>query len=154
MDRGDVRPPSERGDDDENQPGEFHGADHSGCPAGTNLAFAHLPQEHPPANGYEWRCRLKREDRMSLVSDGGEEAERLAAQYATAESLRARIETHARYSVGPSLEAAVDAALALCGGEDLLDVGTGTGGFPARLRREGHRGRLVGVDASAGMVRD
>ena len=34
---------------------------------------------------------------MSLVSDGGEqEAERLAAQYATAESLRARIETHAR----------------------------------------------------------
>jgi ubiquinone/menaquinone biosynthesis C-methylase UbiE len=30
----------------------------------------------------------------------------------------------------------------------LLDIGSGTGSFLARLRREGHRGRLVGLDTS------
>ncbi|GAA5533107.1 class I SAM-dependent methyltransferase [Deinococcus aluminii] len=76
----------------------------------------------------------------------------VAAQYATDQHLRTRIETHRRYGVGPDLEAAVDRLLALCGEETLLDVGTGPGNFPGRLRAEGHRGRLVGVDLSAGMV--
>ncbi|MDB5325139.1 MAG: hypothetical protein JWM57_708 [Phycisphaerales bacterium] len=75
----------------------------------------------------------------------------VAAQYATDEILQARIELHDKYTVGPMLEPAVDAALALSGEECLLDVGTGPAGFPRRLRREGHRGRLVGVDLNPGM---
>ena len=51
-----------------------------------------------------------------------------------------------------SLEAAVDAALALEPTHDLLDVGTGPGGFPGRLRESGHVGHLVGLDQSASMI--
>lgn len=76
----------------------------------------------------------------------------VAAQYATEQHLRTRIETHQRYTVGPDLEDTVDARLALTGDEALLDVGTGPGDFPGRLRAAGHRGRLVGADLSAGMV--
>ncbi|PNY82052.1 class I SAM-dependent methyltransferase [Deinococcus koreensis] len=76
----------------------------------------------------------------------------VAAQYATEQHLRTRIETHRRYTVGPDLEDAVDARLVLHGDEALLDVGTGPGDFPGRLRAAGHRGRLVGADLSAGMV--
>lgn len=57
-----------------------------------------------------------------------------------------------KYTVGDELEPAVDAALALTGTENLLDVGTGPGDFPGRLRAQGHRGRLVGLDQSEGMV--
>ena len=73
-------------------------------------------------------------------------------QYRTDENLRIRIETHQRYTVGPPLEPGIDCALSLEPGESLLDVGTGPGGFPQRLRRSGHRGRIVGVDASGGMI--
>src|SRR4051794_13919918 len=76
----------------------------------------------------------------------------LSEQYATDENLRVRYETHERYTVGPRLEPAVDQALNLAGDEDFLDVGTGPGGFPARLITQGHRGRVVGIDASAGMI--
>ncbi|CAM3892364.1 class I SAM-dependent methyltransferase [Deinococcus frigens] len=76
----------------------------------------------------------------------------VAAQYATERHLRTRIQTHERYSVGPGLEGTVDRLLALSGDEDLLDVGTGPGDFPGRLRAGGHRGRIVGMDFSAGMV--
>ncbi|OLV20003.1 class I SAM-dependent methyltransferase [Deinococcus marmoris] len=76
----------------------------------------------------------------------------VAAQYATERHLRTRIGTHERYSVGPGLEGTVDRLLALSGDEALLDVGMGPGDFPGRLRQEGHRGRIVGVDFSAGMV--
>ncbi|CAM4146345.1 class I SAM-dependent methyltransferase [Deinococcus marmoris] len=76
----------------------------------------------------------------------------VAAQYATERHLRTRIGTHERYSVGPGLEGTVDRLLALSGGEALLDVGTGPGDFPGRLRAGGHRGRIVGLDFSAGMV--
>jgi len=76
----------------------------------------------------------------------------LTAQYKNDENLRVRIETHQRYTVGPPLEPAVDAAISLQPDESLLDVGTGPGDFLKRLRMSGHRGRLVGIDASAGMV--
>ncbi|UQN05810.1 class I SAM-dependent methyltransferase [Deinococcus sp. QL22] len=76
----------------------------------------------------------------------------VAAHYATEQHLRTRIETHRRYTVGPDLEASLDELLRLNGQEALLDVGTGPGEFPGRLRAQGHRGRLVGVDLSAGMV--
>lgn len=78
--------------------------------------------------------------------------ERVNEQYATDEHLKTRQETHARYTVGPGLEAAVDAALELKPTDDLLDVGTGPGGFPGRLRASGHTGRLVGLDQSPGMI--
>jgi SAM-dependent methyltransferase len=78
--------------------------------------------------------------------------ERVQEQYATDEYLKIRQQTHARYTVGPNLEAAVDAALELQGTHDLLDVGTGPGGFPGRLRSGGHTGRLVGLDQSVGMI--
>ncbi|MFB9992600.1 class I SAM-dependent methyltransferase [Deinococcus oregonensis] len=76
----------------------------------------------------------------------------VAAQYATEQHLRTRINTHLRYTVGPDLEASFDGLLALTGRETVLDVGTGPGEFPGRLRAQGHQGRLVGVDLSAGMV--
>ena len=34
----------------------------------------------------------------------------------------------------------------------MLDVGCGTGGLLARARRDGHRGRLLGLDPGAGML--
>jgi SAM-dependent methyltransferase len=73
-------------------------------------------------------------------------------QYRTDENLRIRIETHQRYTVGPPLEPAIDAALHLAGHESILDIGTGPGDFPQRLSQNGHRGRIVGIDASAGMI--
>lgn len=76
----------------------------------------------------------------------------VAAQYATERHLLTRIQTHERYSVGPGLESTVDRLLALKGDEAVLDVGTGPGDFPGRLRAEGHQGRIVGLDFSAGMV--
>ena len=76
----------------------------------------------------------------------------VAAQYATDRNLRVRIETHQRYGVGTDLEDRVDEVLALHVDEALLDVGTGPGDFPGRLRASGHRGHLIGVDLSHGMV--
>jgi ubiquinone/menaquinone biosynthesis C-methylase UbiE len=72
--------------------------------------------------------------------------------YASGDGLRARQEVHRLYTLGPTLEQAVDAALPLVGTESLLDVGTGPGDFPARLLNQGHTGRLVGMDVVAGMV--
>lgn len=77
---------------------------------------------------------------------------RLNEQYATDDALRIRQQTHAQYSTGMNLELAVDGALNLNTTAALLDLGTGPGDYPARLRREGHLGRLVGVDRSSGMV--
>ncbi len=74
-------------------------------------------------------------------------------QYKTDEHLRTRAEIHARFTIGPSIEDALDKFLALKVHDALLDVGTGTGDFPARMRQSGHRGRLVGLDLSAGMLR-
>lgn len=70
--------------------------------------------------------------------------------YADLDPLRVRIATHRDHTVGVDrLENDVLEALRLAGSESVLDVGAGTGEFLARLRAQGHRGRLVGVDASA-----
>jgi ubiquinone/menaquinone biosynthesis C-methylase UbiE len=76
----------------------------------------------------------------------------LADQYKTDENLRIRIETHRLYGIGPPLEPAIDDALNLKPDESLLDIGTGPGDFPIRISRSGHLARLVGIDASPGMV--
>jgi ubiquinone/menaquinone biosynthesis C-methylase UbiE len=73
-------------------------------------------------------------------------------QYATDENLRIRQQTHANYTVGQPREPWLDALLALEPDAALLDVGTANGAFPIRLRQAGHRGRLVGVDLSHGMI--
>lgn len=76
----------------------------------------------------------------------------LEVQYQDDRYLRMRIETHQRYTVGPGIEDAVDQALGLSGTESLLDIGTGPGDFPGRLKAKGHKGQIVGADLSAGMV--
>jgi SAM-dependent methyltransferase len=76
----------------------------------------------------------------------------LTEQYRTDVNLRIRIETHQRYGIGPPLEPAIDSVLGMTADESLLDIGTGPGDFPLRVRRSGHRGRLVGVDSSPGMI--
>jgi SAM-dependent methyltransferase len=76
----------------------------------------------------------------------------LTEQYRSDENLRIRIETHRLYTVGAALEPAIDAALALNGTESLLDIGTGPGDFPIRLRSAGHGGKIIGVDSSPGMI--
>jgi SAM-dependent methyltransferase len=73
-------------------------------------------------------------------------------QYKTDDNLSIRIETHRRYTIGPPLEPAIDKALNLKPDESLLDIGTGPGDFPIRIRQSGHRGRIVGVDTSPGMI--
>ncbi len=50
------------------------------------------------------------------------------------------------------VERAVLDAIALDPADSLLDVGCGTGSFLARLRREGHHGRLVGLDTSPAAI--
>jgi SAM-dependent methyltransferase len=74
----------------------------------------------------------------------------LTDQYKTEENLRIRIETHRLYTIGAPLEPAIDKALNLKPEESLLDIGTGD--FPARLHHSGHRGRIVGIDSSPGMI--
>jgi SAM-dependent methyltransferase len=77
----------------------------------------------------------------------------VASQYATGDPLRARRETHERYSERHfDLDAISHRILGLAGDESLLDVGCGPGRFLAYLRRAGHRGRLVGLDQSPGMI--
>ena len=73
-------------------------------------------------------------------------------QYETDQHLQTRIRTHQLYSVGTNLEEGVDQVLKLESQESLLDIGTGPGIFPTRLRISGHTGRLVGVDFSSGML--
>ncbi|HEV8633412.1 MAG TPA: class I SAM-dependent methyltransferase [Chloroflexota bacterium] len=77
----------------------------------------------------------------------------VANQYATTGPLRARRETHERYSERDvDLEAICRDALGLGDDESVLDVGCGYGLFLTYLRRVGHRGRLVGLDQSPGMI--
>jgi ubiquinone/menaquinone biosynthesis C-methylase UbiE len=76
----------------------------------------------------------------------------VAQQYSTDQHLQTRIRTHQLYTVGANLEDGVDEILNLEPKEHLLDIGTGPGDFPSRLRTRGHLGRLVGLDFSGGML--
>jgi ubiquinone/menaquinone biosynthesis C-methylase UbiE len=80
------------------------------------------------------------------------DAKLVAKQYETDRHLQTRIRTHQLYSKGANLEDGVDAVLKLEPHESLLDIGTGPGNFPTRLRAGGHLGRLVGMDFSSGML--
>lgn len=74
-------------------------------------------------------------------------------QYLTADPLKVRIETHQRYSERLiDLDVVCTNALVLNRGEAVLDVGCGPGLFMSHLRREGHDGRLVGLDRSQAMI--
>lgn len=80
------------------------------------------------------------------------DAKLVARQYETDGHLQTRLRTHQLYTVGANLEDGVDAVLKLEPTERLLDIGTGPGSFPTRLREAGHLGRLVGMDFSGGML--
>lgn len=74
-------------------------------------------------------------------------------EYVTVGPLQTRIDTHRLYSEQPEdVERAVLDVLELGANDPLLDLGSGTGSFLARLRREGHRGRLVGLDTSPAAI--
>ena len=74
-------------------------------------------------------------------------------EYLTIGPLQTRIDTHRLYSEHPEdVERAVWDVVELGPEDSLLDLGSGTGSFLARLRREGHRGRLVGLDTSPAAI--
>ena len=74
-------------------------------------------------------------------------------EYLTIGPLQARIDTHRLYSENPEdVERTVWDAVNLAREDSLLDIGSGTGSFLARLRREGHQGRLVGLDTSPAAI--
>jgi ubiquinone/menaquinone biosynthesis C-methylase UbiE len=76
-------------------------------------------------------------------------------EYLTIGPLQTRIDTHQLYSEQPEdVERAVLDVVELGCGDALLDIGSGTGSFLARLRREGHRGRLVGLDTSPAAIEE
>lgn len=77
----------------------------------------------------------------------------LARQYGSPDPLQTRIDIHRRYQVR-EIDLDVESAqrLALTGNESLLDTGCGPGHFLKHLRSQGHAGRLVGLDQSAGMI--
>lgn len=76
-------------------------------------------------------------------------------EYLTIGPLQTRIDTHRLYSEHPEdVERAVWDAVNLAREDSLLDIGSGTGSFLARLRREGHRGRLVGLDTSPAAIEE
>jgi SAM-dependent methyltransferase len=77
----------------------------------------------------------------------------LALQYARAEHLRVRYETHARYSEGEvSFLPWVVERLALQPGHVVCDIGCGPGAYHAAIAAAGTR--VIAIDQSAGMVRE
>lgn len=68
--------------------------------------------------------------------------------------LAAQIAVHQRYSEHTlDLRADVRTVLALTGGENVIDIGCGTGEFLCSLRDRDHRGTLLGVDIRPDAVR-
>ncbi|MBT3268325.1 methyltransferase domain-containing protein [Candidatus Poribacteria bacterium] len=83
----------------------------------------------------------------------GSDPDTVRAEYATSDSLRVRLDTHRLYSEQPDdLDDRCRRLMCLSGEESVLDVGPGPGRFEAHLRSVGHRGLLVGVDASVGIA--
>jgi ubiquinone/menaquinone biosynthesis C-methylase UbiE len=74
-------------------------------------------------------------------------------EYLSIEPLQTRIDTHAMYSERPEdVERAVLDVIELAPDHSLLDIGSGTGSFLQRMRRDGHQGRLVGLDTSPAAI--
>lgn len=77
----------------------------------------------------------------------------LSSEYGSPDALQVRIATHEHYSErvdNPTSK--VLEALQLTGAEAIADIGCGDGRFLAQLAEGGHRGRLIGVDTSPGMI--
>jgi SAM-dependent methyltransferase len=74
------------------------------------------------------------------------------SQYATDANLRSRQSLWARVEPDIPLMPWVLDLAELTGDEAVLDVGCGNGAYLAALVERGHRGRVTGVDASAGML--
>jgi SAM-dependent methyltransferase len=74
-------------------------------------------------------------------------------EYLDLDPLRIRIEAHRLYSeITEDVEDDVIRVLSLRPDDPVLDVGSGTGSFLARIRAGGHAGRLVALDASPAAV--
>jgi ubiquinone/menaquinone biosynthesis C-methylase UbiE len=74
-------------------------------------------------------------------------------EYLELTPLQTRIDTHRLYSERPEdVEQSVLDAFPLAPDDALLDIGSGTGSFLARLRHRGHQGRLVGLDTSPAAI--
>lgn len=74
-------------------------------------------------------------------------------QYEVTDPLKVRIETHRLYQERKvDLDSESEMLLELGGNESLLDVGCGPGRFLLHLRRDGHIGRLAGLDQSFAMI--
>lgn len=75
-------------------------------------------------------------------------------QYATADQLRARWDLFALSVPKIDIHQTGLDRLRLNGREDILEVGCGDGHVLLNLRRQGHAGRLVGLEISRGMVQN
>lgn len=73
-------------------------------------------------------------------------------QYRTDAHLAARQSIYSFQQPRHDLPALVFDALALAGTETVVDVGCGNGLYLAALHRRGHRGDVIGVDLSPGML--
>jgi SAM-dependent methyltransferase len=73
-------------------------------------------------------------------------------QYATDRNLAARQSIYRYQDPRIVLPVAVCDVLALTGAETVADIGCGNGAYLAELGRRGHRGRVLGVDLSTGML--
>ncbi|MHB1596760.1 MAG: class I SAM-dependent methyltransferase [Streptosporangiaceae bacterium] len=74
------------------------------------------------------------------------------SQYRTDSNLAARRSIYAFQRPGIDLPAVVLDLARLHGTEAVADIGCGNGAYLAELNRRGHRGSVVGIDMSAGML--
>lgn len=82
-----------------------------------------------------------------------EHQEQVTHQYRTPNPLQVRTETHQVYEEQKTdLDSVLSRMMELGGSESILDAGCGSGGFLLYLRQNGHRGDLVGLDRSPGMI--
>jgi SAM-dependent methyltransferase len=73
-------------------------------------------------------------------------------QYVTDRNLAARQSIYAYQRPALDLPAAVIGLIPLTGSETVADVGCGNGYYLAELARRGHRGPVLGIDMSPGML--